>query len=235
MMRANLEMIGYSASCLVWVAILAVFGVENRADEQSSPSNRASLSELLLGNLDRELIAKPPAPPSPTEPENDGDRRVASDVAGEDLRGPSWDDALNTIERQMREVQRRLKHRDVAVGTQRLQERIIKRMDVLLQGSGRSPGQSLQRSPRGQTSSTDKQSGDASAAAADSTNRLASDGATPMNAQSLETWLKKTWGHLPARLRTPMLNSAVEQFLPQYQALIEDYYRRLAEDQSDNR
>jgi len=216
----------------MWVAIVAAFGVKNQADDQPAPSNPASLYELLLDDLDRELIAKPSVP---TEHENDGGRPTASDVAGEDLPGPSQGDALKTIERQMREVQQRLKQHNVAVETQRLQEQIIKQIDAILQDSGRNPGQLSQQPPRKQTLSPDKQSGDAAAAAGDSTNRLTSQSETPMNVQSLETWLKITWGHLPARLRMPMLNSGVEKFLPQYQTLIEDYYRRLAEDQSDNR
>jgi hypothetical protein len=37
------------------------------------------------------------------------------------------------------------------------------------------------------------------------------------------------WGHLPERWQRQMASGAAEQFLPEYQDLIEAYYRRLAE------
>jgi hypothetical protein len=42
----------------------------------------------------------------------------------------------------------------------------------------------------------------------------------------------RLWGHLPDRLRHEMQSSFSEQFLPQYERLIEDYYKRLAEERS---
>ena len=42
--------------------------------------------------------------------------------------------------------------------------------------------------------------------------------------------LKEVWGHLPARVREQMQNAASEQFLPKYEAMIEQYYERLTED-----
>jgi len=44
--------------------------------------------------------------------------------------------------------------------------------------------------------------------------------------------LSRIWGHLPDKLRDQMQASLSEQFLPKYEQLIEDYYRRLAEDRS---
>ena len=38
------------------------------------------------------------------------------------------------------------------------------------------------------------------------------------------------WGHLPDKLRDEMQASLSEQFLPQYERLIEAYYQRLAEE-----
>ena len=42
--------------------------------------------------------------------------------------------------------------------------------------------------------------------------------------------VRRFWGHLPDKLRDEMQSSLSEQFLPKYEQLIEDYYRRLAED-----
>ena len=44
--------------------------------------------------------------------------------------------------------------------------------------------------------------------------------------------MKDTWGHLPAQAREEMLQNSPERFLPQYELLIERYYKRLAEEQT---
>ena len=42
--------------------------------------------------------------------------------------------------------------------------------------------------------------------------------------------LKEVWGHLPERVRRQMQSGSPEEVLPKYQKLIEEYYKRLAED-----
>jgi hypothetical protein len=49
-------------------------------------------------------------------------------------------------------------------------------------------------------------------------------------AEELRAMIKQFWGELPDAARQQMLQSAVEEFPPKYQTLIEDYYRRLAEE-----
>ena len=44
--------------------------------------------------------------------------------------------------------------------------------------------------------------------------------------------MKDSWGHLPAKTREQMLQNSPERFLPQYELMIEKYYKRLAEEQS---
>ena len=42
--------------------------------------------------------------------------------------------------------------------------------------------------------------------------------------------MKQLWGELPQRDREQMLQLPVEEFLPEYELLIEDYFRRLSEE-----
>ena len=42
--------------------------------------------------------------------------------------------------------------------------------------------------------------------------------------------LRRIWGHLPEKVRDDMQASFSEQFLPKYERLIEEYYKRLAEE-----
>jgi hypothetical protein len=48
----------------------------------------------------------------------------------------------------------------------------------------------------------------------------------------LQRMLKQVWGHLPAKIRDQMQSGAIEEFLPKYERLIEEYYSRLAEEGS---
>ena len=48
----------------------------------------------------------------------------------------------------------------------------------------------------------------------------------------MQRMLKEVWGHLPPRVRAQMQSGAGEKFLPKYEKLIEDYYKRLAEERT---
>ena len=46
--------------------------------------------------------------------------------------------------------------------------------------------------------------------------------------------VKALWGHLPERSREQMLQSFSDEFLPKYELEIEQYYRRLSEEQGES-
>ena len=46
--------------------------------------------------------------------------------------------------------------------------------------------------------------------------------------------VKDLWGHLPERSREQMLQSFSDEFLPKYELEIEQYYRRLSEEQGES-
>ena len=68
-------------------------------------------------------------------------------------------------------------------------------------------------------------------AARDSTDRLDRTSAKSVDAGDIDNTVKELWGHLPERSREQMLQSFSDEFLPKYQTEIEQYYRRLSEDQ----
>ncbi|PQO39289.1 hypothetical protein C5Y96_05390 [Blastopirellula marina] len=41
--------------------------------------------------------------------------------------------------------------------------------------------------------------------------------------------IKKAWGNLPPHLRKQISNSSMERFLPKYERLTQEYFRKLAE------
>lgn len=69
------------------------------------------------------------------------------------------------------------------------------------------------------------------AAARDSTDRLNRTTAQSVDKGNVDEVVKKLWGNLPERSREQMLQSFSDEFLPQYQLEIEQYYRRLSEEQ----
>jgi hypothetical protein len=89
------------------------------------------------------------------------------------------------------------------------------------------PGQQSQAKPGDSTSSVAQ----GQTAARDSTDRLNGPGAKPVDKADIGELAKQLWGHLPQRTREQMLQSFSEDFLPKYQREIEEYYRRLSEEQ----
>jgi|tagenome__1003787_1003787.scaffolds.fasta_scaffold20912895_2 hypothetical protein len=69
-------------------------------------------------------------------------------------------------------------------------------------------------------------------AARDSTDRLDRTTAKPVEKAAVDEMVKAAWGQLPERTRQQMLQSFPDEFLPKYEAEIEQYYRRLSEEQA---
>lgn len=70
-------------------------------------------------------------------------------------------------------------------------------------------------------------------AAQTSTTRMGSAEAVDPNRQSNEELMKAAWGHLPPRLREQMIHSSSEEFLPEYREQLKEYFKRLAERESE--
>jgi hypothetical protein len=68
-------------------------------------------------------------------------------------------------------------------------------------------------------------------AARDSTDRLDRATAQPVEKGNIDETVKSLWGNLPVRSREQMLQSFSDEFLPKYEIEIEQYYRRLSEEQ----
>ena len=54
-----------------------------------------------------------------------------------------------------------------------------------------------------------------------------------LDMDEMQILIKEIWGHLPPKTREQMLKSYGEQFLPQYEDLIVEYFKRLAEEQEE--
>ena len=69
------------------------------------------------------------------------------------------------------------------------------------------------------------------APARESSDRLDRTTAQPVDKGDVNETVKELWGHLPERSREQMLQSFSDEFLPKYELEIEQYYRKLSEEQ----
>lgn len=183
--------------------------------------------------------------PQPTEPpagDADHNAPAIDHHLGEDVVPGGEQHPLARIGRQMQSVEQRLAARDASQQTQQIQEEILAQLDELLKqrqrrpqspDSGDSPQnrQASRRSDPQQAQPGDGQPGQNSQQPArDSTDRVDPGAAETAKAEDLDRILQQLWGHLPQRQREQLLQTSREQFLPKYELLIEQYFRRLSAD-----
>jgi hypothetical protein len=174
------------------------------------------------------------------------------DDGGEDIGQPSGPLPLVRARQGMQQAERLLAPPLTLANPQSLdaadavQQEVVKHLDELiveLSKQCQACRQGGQQSQSGQTQASQqqgKQPADANAArgntaARDSTTRLGESAAQPVVKADVDELMNRLWGHLPERSREQMLQSFSHEFLPKYQLEIEEYYRRLSEDQDANR
>jgi len=189
------------------------------------------------------------------EPQDDaghstGDGQPAAEDAGSDDAGGRAVSPLIRISEQMRKAESRISSDDTSEKTQQIQKDILQELAVIIeqmkqqqkqqqqqqaanqkkQQQQKKPGEKPQNGGKPQGSSSDEPS---SKPARDSTEDVRKPEDIEAENRELEAMLKEVWGHLPDRVRQQMMNATVEQLLPKYQKLIEEYYKRLAEDRDN--
>ena len=174
---------------------------------------------------------KPPVKPSVAPP------------AGEDI-SAGKENIARELAGRMRRVGERLRDHDLSPGTISAQKEILAELDRQLAAGAAGPG-SPSKQP-GQTATGKKPAaagaGDSSANPQAAPSPKGSDTASgsppdkPEVAQprsptlTISDAMRHSWGHLPAKVLEQMQSSLSEKFLPKYEKLTEEYYRRLAEE-----
>jgi hypothetical protein len=233
------------------LALVALWLIGATAWAQSAPPAPGkapkSLDEQLLDDLNQPDPLAPavpgnnqPAPndPAGAQPQNSAQPKPLPGQVGEgeDIQlGDNQPHPLTRISEQMRSAQSLITQNDTSTRTQGLQQQILSDLEKLLEQT-RKQCQACQNptggAPQPGTSAGNKPAQDAgNKPPRDSTQRLGKP-ADPTAGQqlSMDDVMKEVWGHLPDKLRGRMQTVAAEQFLPQYQTLIEAYYKRLAEE-----
>jgi hypothetical protein len=149
------------------------------------------------------------------------------------------EDPLSVVVREMREAQRRIARAESDRRTQAIQQHVVAELDRLIEQAVASDSQS--QAARSQTASStttpaaqppQARPGDAKPGTprAGSTSKRSPAGPPrqPSEAAKIRGMMENAWGELPGKQREQMLQSPVEEFLPQYESLLEDYFKRLA-------
>ncbi|MEQ8785751.1 MAG: hypothetical protein RIC55_05610 [Pirellulaceae bacterium] len=179
--------------------------------------------------------------PSSAEPAAGGEPSTADKqlldqlIDGEDVGLSGGDDPILDIGRRMKAVERMISQRNTSAGTQQMQRQIAADIATLIeklrqQRQQPSPGDS-KSSPKPQPGAPQPEPGDKeSNKPADDSQDRAGSNSEPFEVGAMDDLLKDVWGHLPEQVRRQMLTGSGEQVLPKYRKLIEEYYKRLAED-----
>lgn len=200
-----------------------------RIDGEQEPTSRRP-SEA----IDRELFAPDPKPPQPT------DRRAAEQRAVRP----------EAIVEQMLRCARRLAETDSGPGTQQLQQRIVEDLEAILRqatkdlqdatASRQKNAKKPETEAKSQTTDSGQQAPSAKPGAPSEPGQSAGSAKGPGGQAGgladRASLLRRVWGDLPVRQRQEILRfQPPEEFLPEYQAEIEAYFRRLAEGGKENR
>jgi hypothetical protein len=163
---------------------------------------------------------------------------------GEDI-GQEQSNPLVAISQRMRIAKELIGQQVTSEQTQRLQSRIVEDLDKLIEQL-----QKQCQSSQGNTSSgAPKPGGKAGkptrggsgevqgtpTAAKESAERVGKKPAGQAELERVQAMLKQIWGHLPPQLQQQIQSTTIEEFLPKYEGLIEDYFRRLAEESQSSR
>jgi hypothetical protein len=241
---------------LIAVLSVSVFSVTAAAQTGSSASPPAGGSESLGNQLLNDLTpSAPQSAPAPQSDPNSNSKSEANlrdavsryDNLGEDIGQISGPLSLVRVRQGMQRAESLLGEQSASLSATPLdqaasvQKQVVDQLDQLIaelskqcQGGNCPPGDQPPSSAQQSQAKSSNSHGAAAkgqTAARDSTTRLNNAGGKSVDKADLEDLSKQLWGHLPQRTREKMMQSFSDEFLPKYEREIEEYYRRLSEEQ----
>lgn len=236
---------------LLWATVAwGLSATSVAAAAADDPADAAALDDALLEDLGGSLLdGEPAAADVPGGQSGDQQRRKLDDEfarklvepAGEDLGAekgrPAPDDWLRQVTQRMREAESALAERDASGRASAAQQDAVSQLDAAIArlqkqcekcgGQCNKPGSPSDKPPKASPKSGAKPGASS----------VQLDGAPPADRTALGALVKDLWGELPERQREELLQPLSEEFLPEYAAEIEEYFRALAEpkDAAENR
>ena len=241
------------------VFVATMLAVESHAatsGQSTPPRGVESLGGRLLDDLSPDA-GQPTAPPRPAEKSNATREIEDSLMASTPIHG--FGAGANSASQPLARVEHSMQHAQTLLaqpaanrkaGTNQLagpvQQEILSDLDKLIADlskqcqccNGQCQGGQCNQPPKPGEKPKSGKSGVAAGrghkAARDSTDRLDSSTAKPVDKGEVNEMVKALWGHLPERSREQMRQSFSDEFLPKYELEIEQYYRRLSEEQAES-
>jgi hypothetical protein len=231
---------------LVGIRVAEVVGQQPEDSGIESLGNEL-LEGLAPSTLDWTAPDSNGASPPQSQPATPGPQPLRFNDLGEDIGQPSGSLSLVRVRQGMQHAGSLLGQQVAAADIPTIQQaaqtqqQVVAQLDKLIaelskqcqNGNCQPSDQPPQPSERTQNKPGQPKNASAAAgktAARDSTDRLDQSSARPVGKGDVEALMKDLWGHLPERTREQMMQSFSEEFLPQYELEIEQYYRRLSED-----
>jgi hypothetical protein len=224
-MNASMTHKSWFAASAVALAAAMPATAQSPAAGQKPAAKSRSLDQQLLNDLDRDLLQGLPGGSKPKAP-----AKVPTETDAAAATADSQNPLANLAER-MRTVERRIARHDTSAVTQDEQAQILKDIAALLDDTRSGQGNQKPESKGNGSAQAGMGTGNAAAGPPrDSTNRIERGTKEQTETADVKDVLRRIWGHLPEKRREEMQASLSEQFLPKYERMIEEYYKRLAEE-----
>ncbi len=227
-----------------WLLLITILILPLSADRARSaptqPGRPSMPGNRLLDDLRVDRLEEKPAAAGPVDAQRLRDQLGRAAVSEDE-------NPLMDIGRRMREVQALISRANSGEETQRRQQEIVDQLGALIEQARRSGGKSQPTDngsrqptarqpvdqPKAQPGDGQRKQGSQPAQTADA--KPGQTGAKRPDMGQMRGVLKRLWGQLPQRAREQMLQLPVEQFLPKYEMMIEQYFRSLTEEKSPTR
>jgi hypothetical protein len=201
---------------------------------------RDSLNSKTDDDYDRQLLGDPVKPDDKGRVDDAMQKKLQKELGPAAQKEGAAKDPLVQVAEDMRDAQQRLDRRDSGAVTQSLQRQIVSDLDKLIEqakksgccngavASGRKPTSDAKGKPG-------KAPGQPPQAAQKSDPNIRDSGKSRAgeSADGRDRWIDWFKTELQKRTGAPMIESPSEYFLPEYKLEIEDYFRRLSEDQPE--
>jgi hypothetical protein len=236
-------------SLRIILALMLVVGVSGRtlAEDDKPKPEKKKADQQLLEDLQNDLLEgiELDLPPKKDEKKNKHDKPNQPQDEPVDGTGDSAavgggdEDPLTTIARKMLDAGQRLAREDSSDQTQALQKQIAADLKKLIANAKKRQGSSSASGGSKTKTTAPKKIGkkpggknDASAragATVESTERLGKADAKKADAEQIRQRVEASWGVLPEQVREQMRHAAGDDFLGEFELMIENYFKRLAE------
>ncbi len=189
--------------------LVIALGLSTAYGDEPPPPVAPAIDQRLLEGLDD---AAPPRP------------NPRADIAGEDLGAAKPVSTLASLAHLMRGVEQRIRSNDTSATTTQLQSDIAGELAKMLAAAEQQSASQSSAATAGQPSA---QQGNTQPDGSQGDPRSRNGEGTDEQADLLDA----IWGTLPERLRQQIQSPLQEEFLPRYERVIKEYYKRLAEEQ----